>query len=111
LIGDQEAEDEAYASLSKMGRKLPTSPVVSLDPNVATMLPNGDLYYKMTTRVNLADKFIGSSITMSVEVMLKDEPMDVGTLLSRLVPKDPSNLAPVLTAYTMFNLTDPLKVR
>jgi hypothetical protein len=106
----EEAEQEAYASLSKIGRKLPTSPVVSLDPAFATTLPNGDLCYKLTTRVNLADKFIGSSVTMVVEVSLKDEPMDVDMLLSRLVPKDPNAITPVLSAYTIFSLVDPLKV-
>jgi hypothetical protein len=110
MLQYDQAEQEAYASLSKMSSKLPTSPVVSLDPSVATSLPNGDFCYKLTTRVNLAEKFIGSSITMAVEVSLKDEPMDVNSLLARLLPKDPASSAPVLTAYTLFSLIDPIKV-
>lgn len=105
-----QAEQEAYASLSKMSRKLPLDPVVSLDPSVAFSLPNGDLYYKLTTRVNLAEKFIGSSIAMTVEVALKDEPMDVTSLLSRLTFSDPKPLQ-ALNAHTIFSLVDPLKVR
>lgn len=112
MLQYEQEEQEAYASMSKMTRKLPTSPVVSLDPNVAVVLPNGDLYYKVTTRVNLAEKFIGSSIAMAVEVALKDEPMDVSTLLSRLVvPEQSAASPPQLTAYTIFSLVDPLKVR
>lgn len=106
-----QAELEAYASLSKMSRKLPLSPVVALDPSVAISLPNGDLYYKLTTRVNLAEKFIGSSIAMTVEVALKDEPMDVVSLLSRLTPAAPSSQPPSLSAHAIFSLVDPLKVR
>lgn len=111
MLEIEEAEQEAYASLSKMSRKLPTSPVVSLDPSFAIPLPNGDLCYKLTTRVNLAEKFVGSSVTMAVEITLKDEPMDVNMLLSRLVPVHPNTTTPVLSAYTIFNLVDPLKVR
>lgn len=106
-----QAELEAYASLSKMSRKLPLSPVVSLDPSVAVSLPNGDLYYKLTTRVNLAEKFIGSSIAMTVELSLKDEPMDVSSLLSRLTPMTLNSQPPTLAAHTIFSLVDPLKVR
>ena len=109
VLYDQ-AEQEAYASLSKINRKLPLSPVVPLDPSVALTLPNGDLYYKLTTRVNLAEKFIGSSIAMTVEVALKDEAMDVPTLLSRLTTTDAKAL-PALNAHTIFSLVDPLKVR
>lgn len=105
-----QAEQEAYASLSKINRKLPLSPVVSLDPSVALSLPNGDLYYKLTTRVNLAEKYIGSSIAMTVEVVLKDEAMDVPSLLSRLTTTDAKPLQP-LNAHTIFSLVDPLKVR
>lgn len=105
-----QAEQEAYASLSKINRKLPLSPVVPLDPSVALTLPNGDLYYKLTTRVNLAEKFIGSSIAMTVEVALKDEAMDVPSLLSRLTTTDAKPL-PALNAHTIFSLVDPLKVR
>lgn len=112
MLQYEQEEQEAYASMSKMSRKIPTSPVVSLDPNVAIAMPNGDLYYKLTTRVNLAEKFIGSSIAMAVEVALKDEPMDVISLLSRLTPLEPNaSLQPQLTAYTIFSLVDPLKVR
>lgn len=111
MLQYEQEEQEAYASMSKMSRKLPTSPVVSLDPNVAISLPNGDLYYKVTTRVNLAEKFIGSSIAMAVELALKDEPMDVSSLLSRLIVPEPNAASqPQLTAYTIFSLVDPLKV-
>lgn len=104
-------DDQEYPTVSKMSRKLPTKPVISLDPSVATVLSNGDLLYRLTTRVNLAERFIGSSITMAVEVTLKEEPMDVSSLFTQLILRDTSAPSLMLTAYTMFSLVDPLKVR